>query len=65
MNNEEKFLLRNIVADYTENLLISAIDGASQDDILEQMTGFYNLLVGALTVSKRDGMMAAMTTTLN
>jgi hypothetical protein len=65
MNIEEKRLLRNIVADYTENLLISAIDGASQEDLLEQMTDFYNLLVGALTVSKRDGMMAAMTTTLN
>jgi hypothetical protein len=65
MNNAEKILLRNLVADYSENLLISAIDGASQEDILKQMTEFYNLLVRALTASRRDGMMSAASTTLN
>jgi hypothetical protein len=65
MNNAEKILLRNIVADYTEDLLISAVEGASQEDLLKQMTEFYNLLVGALTASKRDGMLSAMSTTLN
>jgi hypothetical protein len=65
MNNAEKMLLRNVVADYSENLLISAIDGASQEDLLKQMTEFYNLLIGALTASKRDGMMSATSTTLN
>lgn len=65
MNSVEKRLLRNLVADYSENLLISAIDGASQEDILKQMTEFYTLLVGALTASKRDGMICATSTTLN
>jgi hypothetical protein len=65
MNNAEKILLRNLVADYSGNLIISAVEGASQEDLLKQMTEFYNLLVGALTASKRDGMLSAMSTTLN
>lgn len=65
MNNAEKKLLRNLVADYTENVICCAIEGAPTEDLLKEMTSFYNLLVSALTVSKRDGMMAAMTTTLN
>jgi hypothetical protein len=65
MNSVEKRLVRNLVADYTENLLVSAVEGASEEDLLKQMTEFYNFLVGALTASKRDGMICAMSTTLN
>lgn len=65
MNNEEKMLLREIIADYTETVVCLSVEGATKKKLLKEMTGFYNLLVGALTASKRDGMICAMSTTLN
>jgi hypothetical protein len=65
MNSAEKTLLREIVADYTETVICHSIEGATTEELLKEMTGFYNLLVGALTASKRDGIISAMSTTLN
>jgi hypothetical protein len=65
MNSAEKTLLREIVADYTETVICLSVEGATTEELLKEMTGFYNLLVGALTASKRDGMICATSTTLN
>jgi uncharacterized protein YutE (UPF0331/DUF86 family) len=65
MNSAEKMLLREVVADYTETVVCLSVEGATTEELLKEMTGFYNLLVGALTASKRDGMICATSTTLN
>lgn len=65
LSDKEKVLIANIVADYSAKIMISAIDGDSEETIHSHMTDFYLLFVGALTCAKRDGKISAMTTTLN
>jgi uncharacterized membrane protein len=65
LSEAEKHLVRNIVADYSEKIVLSAILGESTETIHSHMTDFYLLFVGALTRAKRDGRNSAMNTTLN
>lgn len=65
LSDKEKVLVRNIVADYSERIMISAIEGDSEEAIHSHMTDFYLLFLGALTAAKRDGKISAMKTTLN
>ena len=65
VSEKEKVLVRNIVADYSTTLMLSAINGDSEETIHSHMTDFYLLFVGALTAAKRDGKISAMKTTLN
>lgn len=65
LSEKEKVLVRNIVADYSETLMISAIEGDSEETIHSHMTDFYNLFIVALTAAKREGRMCVLRTTLN
>lgn len=59
-----KQLVRNQVADFAENLIGYALDG-NHDDMLKEMTSFYEFFCGALTVAMKDGRKVAERTSLN
>lgn len=65
LSDQEKFYVRNIIANYSEAIMLSAINGDPVETMHSHMTDFYLLFVRALTLAKMDGKMSALTTTLN